>query len=40
LIYSHENKGRLFENGIYLTLKRKEAEIFYWKGKGEEERKL
>ena len=30
-----ENIGRLFENVIYLALKRKGAEIFYWKGKGE-----
>ena len=25
-----ENKGRLFENVIYRTLRRKEAEIFYY----------
>jgi|LGVE01.1.fsa_nt_gb predicted AAA+ superfamily ATPase len=30
-----ENMGRLFENVIYLTLRRKGEEIFYWKGKGE-----
>lgn len=30
-----ENKGRLFENLIYLALRRKGKDIFYWKGKGE-----
>ncbi|RZB35345.1 MAG: uncharacterized protein SRB1_01113 [Desulfobacteraceae bacterium Eth-SRB1] len=30
-----ENIGRIFENIVYLTLRRKGEEIFYWKGKGE-----
>ena len=30
-----ENIGRIFENVIYLELRRKGEEIFYWKGKGE-----
>ena len=30
-----ENIGRIFENVIYLALRRKGEEIFYWKGKGE-----
>ena len=30
-----ENIGRIFENVVYLALRRKGEEIFYWKGKGE-----
>ena len=30
-----ENMGRLFENVVYLALRRKGNDIFYWKGKGE-----
>jgi hypothetical protein len=30
-----ENLGRIFENVVYLALRRKGEEIFYWKGKGE-----
>jgi len=30
-----ENLGRIFENVVYLVLRRKGEEIFYWKGKGE-----
>jgi hypothetical protein len=30
-----ENLGRIFENVVYLALRRKGKEIFYWKGKGE-----
>jgi len=30
-----ENIGRIFENVVYLALRRKGKEIFYWKGKGE-----
>ena len=30
-----ENIGRIFENVVYLVLRRKGEEIFYWKGKGE-----
>ena len=30
-----ENRGRLLENVVYLTLRRNENDIFYWKGKGE-----
>jgi len=30
-----ENIGRLFENVVYLALRRKGKDIFYWKGKGE-----
>ena len=30
-----ENIGRIFENVVYLGLRRKGEEIFYWKGKGE-----
>lgn len=30
-----ENIGRLFENVVYLTLRRNEDDIFYWKGRGE-----
>ncbi|MFO7599225.1 MAG: ATP-binding protein [Candidatus Desulfacyla sp.] len=30
-----ENIGRLFENVVYLALRAKGHEIFYWKGKGE-----
>jgi uncharacterized protein len=30
-----ENRGRLFENVVYLALRSKGNEIFYWKGKGE-----
>jgi len=30
-----ENIGRIFENVVYLGLRRKGEDIFYWKGKGE-----
>jgi predicted AAA+ superfamily ATPase len=30
-----ENLGRLFENVVYLALRRKREEVFYWKGKRE-----
>jgi len=30
-----ENLGRIFENVVYLALRRKGEKIFYWKGKGE-----
>jgi uncharacterized protein len=30
-----ENIGRLFENVVYLELRRKREEVFYWKGKKE-----
>jgi len=30
-----ENLGRIFENVVYLALRRKGEEVFYWKGKGE-----
>jgi len=30
-----ENIGKIFENVVYLTLRRKGEEIFYWKGKQE-----
>ena len=30
-----ENIGRIFENVVYLALRRKGEEVFYWKGKGE-----
>ena len=30
-----ENMGRLFENVVYLSLRRNHNDIFYWKGKGE-----
>jgi len=30
-----ENIGRLFENVIYLALRRKGEDVFYWKGKGD-----
>jgi len=30
-----ENLGRIFENVVYLALRRKGKEVFYWKGKGE-----
>lgn len=30
-----ENIGRIFENVVYLALRRKGEDVFYWKGKGE-----
>jgi uncharacterized protein len=30
-----EDKGRLYENAVYLSLKRAQKEIYYFKGKGE-----
>lgn len=30
-----ENIGRIFENLVYLVLRRQGADVFYWKGKGE-----
>jgi predicted AAA+ superfamily ATPase len=30
-----ENKGRTFENAVFIDLKRKGKEIYYWKGRGE-----
>ncbi len=30
-----ENVGKLMENAVFLELKRREKEVYYWKGKGE-----
>jgi predicted AAA+ superfamily ATPase len=30
-----ENKGRMYENAVFIDLKRKGKEVYYWKGKGE-----